>query len=127
MKTNADSEDMEKKKKKKRGARGKEKRETRRIDDDKGHDDPRRSVEAHIDLTILEADAIHHVNSPLSVPLGVEAHNCGTTSLHVGVPHAPCIKNQRRTSNWTACCEEQLPGSDHAGSASCSPWEDFAP
>lgn len=104
-----------------------ERRETRGIDDDKGHDDPRCSVEAHINLTILEADAIHHVNSPLGVPLGVEAHNCGTTSLHVGVPHAPCIKNQRRTSNWAACCEEQLPGSDHAGSASCSPWEDSAP
>lgn len=116
------------KKKKKTGAHGKKKRgETRRIDDDKGHDDPRCSVEAHIYLAILDADAVHHVNSSLGIPLGVEAHNCGTTSLHVGVPHAPCIKNQRRTSNWAACCEEQHPGNDHAGSASCSPWEDSAP
>lgn len=54
------------------GQKGKKKEDSMvgivRTDNDQEHG-PRCSVEAHVNLTILDADPVHHVNSPLGVPL----------------------------------------------------------
>lgn len=56
-----------------------------------GEDGPRvrgkGSVEPDLDLAVLDADAVHHVDGPLGIPLRVEADHRRAASLDVGVAH----------------------------------------